>query len=244
MLKQKNNFSLLKKDYWSAAAANFKDTKMLVMAAVIIALRVVVKGLKVPVFEGISITWDCYVNSIGSMVYGPLVGLAVGAISDTIGCILFPTGPYFFPYIFVEMASAFIFGLFFWKKQITVPNAILSKFTVNLVCNLILGSVFYKWYLFFFYSLEKAEAYALINLTRIGKNLILFPLEAILIAVLLRAISPALASLGLINKNTIQKITLKHILLTLLLTIISVGLVLFYIFFLKDFISAHNIKLF
>ena len=47
------------------------------------------------------------------MIYGPLVGLLVGAVSDTIGAVLFPTGAYFFPFIFVEMFSSFIFGLSF-----------------------------------------------------------------------------------------------------------------------------------
>ena len=35
----------------------------------------------------------------------------------------------------------------------------------------------------------------------------------------------------------------KHIIILVLTTIVSVGLVLFYIFYLKDYISAHNVKL-
>ena len=233
------------KEYWRLAAKNFSDVRILVFASLIIALRVAVKMLKIPLAAGLSLSFDCYVNSVGSMIYGPLVGLAVGAVSDTLGCLIFPSGPYFFPFIFVEMASSFIFALFLWKRDLSVLRVLASKFTVNLVCNIIMTSIFYKWMLYVFYGLEDAQAYALINLTRIGKNLVLFPLEAVLITLILGALTPAFSSLHLLPQTQEKlKIEKKHVLLIALLTAISVGLVLFYVFFFKDFLSAHNIKLF
>ena len=130
---------------------------MLVFAALIIALRVAVKTLKLTTGT-ISFTFDCYVNSLGSIVYGPIMGLLVGAVSDTLGCILVPspTSPYFFPFIFVEMSSGFVFGLFLWRKKLTVSRVLLTKFMVNLVCNIILTSLVMKWDYYFFYGIEKA----------------------------------------------------------------------------------------
>ena len=232
------------KTYWRLAAKNFSDLHMIVFAALIIALRVAVKMLKIPLAAGLSLSFDCYVNSLGSLVYGPLMGLAVGAVSDTLGCIIFPSGPYFFPFIFVEMSSSFIFALFLWKRDLSVFRVLWAKFTVNLVCNIILTSIFYKWMLYVFYSVEEAEAYALINLTRIGKNLVLFPLEAVLITLILAALTPALQSLGLLPKSQEKmKIEPKHVVVIVLLTLLSVGLILLYVFFFKDFLSAHNIKI-
>lgn len=235
---------ILSKNYWQSAAKNFADLRIIAFAAMIIALRVVVKSLKIPIADGVFLTTDCYVNALGSIIYGPLVGLAVGAVSDTLGCIFFPTGLYFFPYIFVEMSSSFIFGLFFWKRPISVTNSIAAKFTVNLFCNIILNSIFYKWYCFYFFGMEKAAAYNIINLIRIGKNLVLFPFEAVLITLFLSAMLPALKSLKLLPKdqNSIV-LTKRNFILIGVLTVLSVLLILFYIFFLKDFISAYNIKL-
>lgn len=231
--------------YWREAAAQLRSVNMLAMAALIVALRVAVKFLKIPLAAGLSVSLDCYVNSLGSLIYGPLMGLLVGAVSDTVGCALHGFADYFFPFILTEMLSSFIFGLFFWRRPLGAGRALAAKFTVNLICNIILTSVLMKWYYYLYFGVEKAEAYNLINMVRIVKNLVLFPVEAVLITVILSALLPALRASHLVPA-TQKRVTLtkRHILLVVALSLLSVGLVLFYIFFLKDFVSSHNIKLF
>lgn len=239
-----NQPSVFSKTYWKLAAKNFSDTRMIAFAALIIAMRVVVKFIKIPLAAGLSITFDCYVNSLGSLCYGPLVGLAVGAVSDTLGCIIHPSGDYFLPFILTEMSSSFIFGLFLWKRNLTPGRVLLSKFTVNFICNIVLTSVLMKWYYYALYGLEDAQAYSIINLTRIAKNLILFPLEAVLITIFLGALINPLKSLKLLPKDHQKlEIRLRDIILVAALMLVSVSLVLLYVFVLKDFIAEHNIKL-
>ena len=228
--------------YWRAAAAAFGDTRLLVFAGLIVALRVAVKFIKIPLAAGLSLSFDCYVNALGSVVYGPLVGLAVGAVSDTLGCILAPTGPYFLPFILVEMGSSFLFGLFFWRREPSVPRILTAKFAVNLVCNIVLTSLFVKWSYLVFYGTEKAAGYAVINLARIAKNLVLFPIESVLIALLLGAALPVLRAHGLVQGQTALRPRRRDLFLAGGLFLLSVGLVLFYIFFLKGFLATHNIK--
>lgn len=230
--------------YWKLAAKNFSDTRMIAFAALIIAMRVVVKFFKIPLAAGLSLTFDCYVNSLGSLCYGPLVGLAVGAVSDTLGCIIHPSGDYFLPFILTEMSSSFIFGLFLWKRNLTPGRVLLCKFTVNFICNIVLTSVLMKWYYYALYGLEDAQAYSIINLTRIAKNLILFPLESVLIMLLLGAMIAPLKSMRLLPANQEKLAIRKRDIVTVAaLLLVSVGLVLLYIFVLKDFIAEHNIKL-
>lgn len=54
------------------------------------------------------------------------------------------------------MSSGFVFGLFLWHRQLTVNRVLLSKFMVNLVCNIILTSLVMKWDYYVFYGIEKA----------------------------------------------------------------------------------------
>lgn len=236
MLKNEN---ILSKNYWYEAVKSFGDIKMIVFAALIVAVRVILKPTAIPLAAGLKVTFDCYVNALGSLVYGPVMALAVGAVSDTLGYLYYPSGPYFLPYILVEMMSSFIFALFLWKRKLTVPKIILSKFTVNFVCNIILNSVFNKWQLYLFSGVEKAEAYDLINLARIVKNLVLFPFEGILIAVVLSALLPALKQLKLVSASQPGlKVCKKDIITVIILAVFSIALVLFYIFWLKDFIKT------
>ena len=64
--------------YWALALKNVRDPKMLAFASLIIALRVAVKAFRIPLAAGLSLNFDCYINALGSVVYGPLAALLVG----------------------------------------------------------------------------------------------------------------------------------------------------------------------
>ena len=227
--------------YWREAVGNLKSTRMLALAAMVVALRAICKMLEIPIGPGLNINVASLFNSVGAMVYGPVVGVVGAMVSDPLGYLLHPDGPYFLPFMLVDMSSSLIFGLLFWKRPLTVGRTMGAKFAVNMVSNVLLTSLIMKWYVAVF---NLSMAYNLINLTRIGKNLVMFPIEAIIITLVLGAVSPALYRLRLIAEKPNLKLTAKHYVLVGVLTLLSVALVLFYIYFLKDFIAAHNIKLF
>ena len=229
--------------YWKEAAGNLKNTRMLALAAMVVALRAVCKMLEIPLAPGLNINVAAIFNSVGAMVYGPVVGVVGAIVSDPLGYLLHPDGPYFLPFMLTDMSSSLIFGLFFWRRRLSVSRAMSAKFTVNMISNVVLTSLIMKWYYFIFYGVEKAEAYNLINLTRIVKNLVMFPIEAILIAVVLGALSPALYRLRLLPEKPDMKLKPIHYVLVAVLTLLAVGLLLFYVFFLKDFVKEHNFKL-
>ena len=233
--------------YWREAAHQLKDVKMITIAALIVALRIAVKFIKIQLAPGLNISLDGYVNSLGSIIYGPVVGLVVGAISDTLGCLVTGRmGEYFPPFALVEMSSSFIFALFFWRRKINIRRTMTAKFTVNLVSNIILTSIFNKWMYFLYYGLEKAQAYNIINGARIVKNLVMFPLEATLIVAVFTFVLPVLTRLRLVDKNlcSLEKPSTTRLALELVgFTALSVALILFYEFVLKDFVSNLNIKI-
>ncbi len=233
--------------YWQEATLQFKDVKILTIAALIVALRIAVKFAKIRLAPGLNMSLDGYVNSLGSVIYGPVVGLAVGLISDTLGVIVTgEMGEYFPPFALVEMSSSFLFGLFFWRRKINFTRALTAKFSINFISNIVLTSIFMKWMYYIYYGIEKAQTYNLINGVRIAKNLIMFPLEATLIVFVLSMALPILAKLKLVDKNysVIDKPSNKALVLHLILfTLLSVGLVLLYVFVLKDVVSAWNIKI-
>ena len=226
---------ILSKKYWFEAAKQLKDVRMLTIAALIVALRIVVKFIKIPLAAGLSISLDAYVNSLGSIIYGPVVGLVVGAVSDLLGCIV--TGQmaeYFPPFMLVEMMSSFIFALFFWRRKIDVSRVFASKFVVNFICNIVMTSLFNKWYLYLYVGVDNAKAYSIINGMRIAKNLIMFPLEAAIIISVLTAALPVLARLKLVDKkhSTVEKSSLADLVFHIAsLVIIAIELILIYFIF-------------
>ena len=86
------------RDYWRTACAELKSTRMLVLTALLVAVRVALKSVAIPVGESLYITVGFFINAVGSMVYGPVLGFLSGTVCDLLGCLLFPKGPYFFPF--------------------------------------------------------------------------------------------------------------------------------------------------
>lgn len=83
------------KAYWRDAAMELKDIRILVFAALMIALRVALKSLGIPIAADLKINIAFFINALGAMVFGPVVAILAAAVSDTLGCLLFPTGVYF-----------------------------------------------------------------------------------------------------------------------------------------------------
>lgn len=228
--------------YWKLAFGEFNNWRTLVIAALIIAMRVAVKSFKIPIVPPqLYISFDFIVNSVGSMIYGPIVALAVGAVSDTIGCILFPTGPYFFPFILMEMMSGFIFALFLYRQKLTAWRAVLSRLAVVIICNFIIQPVIYTFYNQLFYGKE----YAFITLLRVIKSAATFPLECIILVFFLGGVSFATYRMGYTHSRP-EKLKLKpvHYVVLLLSVGIAIGAIFGYIYYKKASDankSSHNV---
>ncbi|MCQ2735419.1 MAG: folate family ECF transporter S component [Alphaproteobacteria bacterium] len=235
------NSKLIKQNFWKEALKNCRDVKMIAVAAVLTALRIAVKAFSIPIIpDALKIEFTCYFDALGSMIYGPFLALLSGAISDTLGAVIFPQGgSYFLPYIIPEMLGSFIYALLLWnRKKVTVSRIVFSRFAVNIICNIILNSLVLKLY---FIKYMSGKAVAFINLVRISKNLILFPLEGILIAIIITAALPGLKRLGVVsNEVKGEKVTPKSIIIVAVLLLVSIGLVVFYKLYLANYLNAHN----
>lgn len=215
--------------YWKDAASQLFDVRILCVTAILIAMRVALKSTWIPVGPELNITIGFFVNALGASVFGPVVAMIAAAISDTLGCILFPSGPYFFPFIFVEIVGSLTFALFLWRAKLSATRIILSRFTVVAVCNFILNPSIMIWY---YAWLNNGKSYAFVTVPRVVKNLALFPAEALLLVIFLGALVPVLVNLRLVPRvqagDTI--IAKKHIVLLSILFVIAVAIVAGYYF--------------
>ena len=206
------------KAYWRDAAGEFRDVRILIFTALMIALRLILKSVKIPVAPSLNINIQFFVNALGSMVYGPVVALLAGAVSDTLGYLLFPSGPYFPGFLLTEMAGGLIFALFLYRAKITPVRVILSRFSVNFLVNIVLQTPIMVLY----YQMVLGKSYAWFDLPRIVKNLVLFPFESVLLILFLRYAVPPLSRLGFIRSRVDDlRLDKKNILLLVVLTLVS-----------------------
>ncbi|MBQ3355899.1 MAG: folate family ECF transporter S component [Oscillospiraceae bacterium] len=172
--------------YWRCAFGELKRPKMLAVAAILLAVRVALKPVSITLSPTLSINFGFFVNALGAMIFGPVVAVLSAAVSDTLGCLLFPSGPYFFPFIFTEIAGSLLFALFLYRARLTGWRVTLARFAVCFLVNIVIQTPIMLWY----YKLMLGKEYALFDLPRIAKNLVLFPFEALLLLLFLNVLRP------------------------------------------------------
>ena len=210
------------KAYWRDAAAELKSTRTLVIAALLIALRVALKTVVIPLAPNLNINVAApLINALGAMIFGPVVAAAAALVSDTLGCIIFPQGPYFFPCAFVEVAGSVLFALFFYRTKMRPTRVILARFSMDLFVNILLNSAVMFWYFQVFYQ----KSYVEMLLPAIIKNLCMFPIEAFVLTLFLSVIIPVTYKLGLTHDASADKNSMKFTTkqFALLLTLFAVG---------------------
>lgn len=213
------------KAYWRQAAREFKSLNVLLFAALMVALRVALKSVSIPVAADLRIGAGFFVNAFGSMVYGPVVAVAAAALTDTLGALLFPTGPYFPLFILTEIAGSLVFALFLYRAEITALRVILSRFCIDFFVNIVLQTPVMMAY----YQIVLGKSYKIFHLPRILKNLVMFPIESVLLILFLRLVIPPMQKLGQlpggIDKMTFTK---KNVAVLAALTLLGAAAVILY----------------
>lgn len=173
------------KDYWMCAFGELRDPKMLTLAALFIALRMVIKTLKIPVNDTMNVYFTFAVNALGSYIYGPAVGFVSGAACDTISFLIKPSGPYNPAFMLIEALGSFLYGIFLYRSRVSIVRLFLSKFSVSLICNIFLTPLFLLPYI-------SDKSLSALMASRILKNAIMLPIETAVLAVLFAVMLPML----------------------------------------------------
>ena len=172
--------------YWRDAAAELKDTKMLVFAALMIALRVALKLISIPIAPNLDINTAFLANALGAMVYGPVVASLSAIISDVLGVML-QGDPYFPPFVLTEIAGSLIFALFLYRTKVnTRSSVILSRFCICLFVNILLQTPIMMLY----YQVVLGNQSYVLTIPRILKNLFMFPIESVVLTIFLAFMQP------------------------------------------------------
>ena len=178
--------------YWRDAASELKDTKMLVVTALMIALRVALKPLAIPLGPQLSIQTAMLATALGAMIYGPVVAIPAAIISDTVGFMLYPTGDYFLPFVLTEIASTMFYALFLYRAKVTPTRVMLSRFCICFFVNVVLQQFIYAWWYIYIGNPEEAREsiMGIMTVARIFKNLAMFPIESVVLTLFLKFLLP------------------------------------------------------
>lgn len=121
----------------------------LVAAALLTAISIALAPLSIyiPLFGASSLRFgltDLPVILSG-VLFGPLIGMMSGFVSDILGFIIAPGGPYFFGFTLNKMVTGFIPGFVFYymRNKTWINQELIKKFNMILLVLSVLGGAFY-----------------------------------------------------------------------------------------------------
>ena len=180
------------KAYWQDAAAEMKSIKMLVVTALMIALRIALKPLAIPLGPQLSIQTAMLATALGAMIFGPVVAIPAAIISDTIGFMIFPTGDYFLPFVLTEIASTMIYALCLYRAKPSATRVIIARFLICFLVNVVMQQFIFAWQYTYMGNPDGAKnaILGIMTTARLAKNLFFFPIESIVLTLFLKVMLP------------------------------------------------------
>ena len=220
------------RDYWYDAASELKSTKMLVITALMIALRIAMKPMAIPIFGDIKLQVATLATALGAMIFGPVVAIPAAIVSDTVGFLLFPTGDYFLPFALAEIASTMIYALFLYRAKVSTVRVLCARFLICAFVNVVLMQLISAWSYDYFGKPQEAKN-ALMGITavaRILKNICFFPVETVVLTLFLRYLMPVTRRAKLTYcSDSDLKFTRNTIILMVALVIIGAASTVYYL---------------
>ena len=190
--------------YWRDAARELRDLRKLLFAALMIAACVVLGHIpSVPLFGGARVTWGFLARSVCAWACGPVLGLLFAFAEDILSFFLTGGGGYpFFPgYTLTTMLGVLTYALFLYRAPLRVWRVFCAKLLTN-VQNVILGALWMA-ILNSSGSFSLATWYAAAAGSAV-KNLVMLPVQTVLLVLLFAALQPALGRAGLLPRQAVR----------------------------------------
>ena len=225
------------KAYWRDAAAELEDTRMLVITALLVALRIALKPFAIPVGPQMYIQTPMLATALGAMVFGPVMAIPAAIVSDTIGFIIHPTGEYFLPFVLTEIASTVIYALCLYRSKATPTRVMIARFLICSLVNVVLQQLIYAWYYLFIGNPKSAidSIMGIMTVSRIFKNLFFFPIETVILTLFLKVLIPITNRVGLTYcPDADMRFTKKQLAALVCLMVLGLGSALGYLTYRYD----------
>ena len=173
-------FSLIHSQFADSFRA-LKRTRTITNAGLLLAIQMVLSSYGViEVTDSLKISLAHLAIAPTAILFGPVVAGIQGALSDVLGFMLKPTGPYFPGFTLTAALLGVIYGMLLYKTRRTTWQIIAARIIVCVFVNIGLNTVF----LTMLYGPSRLATLPL----RAFKNVIQLPIDCLLLGAVSRAV--------------------------------------------------------
>ena len=165
------------------SSREFKRVTTITTCAMFGALSVVLGYYSFKITPNLKIGFGSIPNMLVDYLFGPVVGSLFGGGMDIIKFMLKPDGGFMPGFTFNAMLAAFIYGLFLYKKPLSLKRMLAAKLVVAILCNILLGTL---WL-----SMINGKGYLALLPARAVKNLIQWPVDSLIFVLVAKTLEQA-----------------------------------------------------
>ena len=166
---------------FSASLRALSSTRTITTAGLLLAIQMVLSSYGViEVTDSLKISLAHLAIAPTAILFGPVVAGLQGALSDNLGFMLKPTGPYFPGFTLTAALLGVIYGMLLYKTKRTTWQIIAARVIVCLFVNIALNTVF----LTMLYGPSRLATLPI----RIVKNLVQLPIDCLLLGAVSKAV--------------------------------------------------------
>ncbi len=173
-------FSLIRSQFSDSLRA-LSRTRTMTTAGLLLAIQMVLSSYGViEVTDSLKISLAHLAIAPTAILFGPVAAGLQGALSDVLGFMLKPTGPYFPGFTLSAALLGVIYGMMLYKTKRTTWQIIAARVIVCLFVNIVLNTVF----LTMLYGPSRLATLPI----RVFKNLIQLPIDCLLLGAVSKAV--------------------------------------------------------
>jgi riboflavin transporter len=174
------------------SAKELGSIRAITVCGMLLALRIVLSMFTIHITAILRISFSYLPIAAVGMIFGPVAGGVFGVAGDILGYFICPTGPYFPGFTLNAFLSGFVYGVFFYRKPVSLRRTFSAKALITFLISILLNPL---WL-----SILYGKAFFAVVSARIVTNLVMFPIEATILHLLLKMIEKSRVT-RLIRKN-------------------------------------------
>lgn len=150
-----------------------------------------VASVKMGPYINIGFSW--IPNRIVDFMFGPIVGMIYGGAMDIVKWMAKPDGDFMIIYTFVPMLTGIIVGTLLYKKPVSLVRIIIVQIIIKIFINAGLNT--------YLMSVTGGKAFMELLPLRLLKNVIMIPIDSMILFVVLTTVAGILPKLGLYKRE-------------------------------------------
>lgn len=170
------------KELFRSSASELQSMRTLSVTSMLLALAVVLGFFcTVQVGDFLKIGFSFIANELTAFLFGPVVGGAMAGLADILKFVMKPTGAFFPGFTISAVAGGVIYGMFLYRKPVSILRIAAAKLTVAVLVNLFLNT--------FWLTLLYGQSFQALLPARALKQLLMVPIETVLFYMVVAVLS-------------------------------------------------------